>query len=29
MNLCDMEIAITKLVMVSFEDETYFKRGKM
>ena len=28
-NLCDTEIAITKFVMASFENETYFKRERM
>ena len=29
MDLFDMEIVIRKLVMVSFEDEAYFKGGRM
>ena len=28
-NLRDIEITITKLVMASLEDETHFKRGRM
>ena len=28
-NLCAIELEIRNLVMISFEDETYFKGGRM